>query len=164
MKLAKRQDGYTLLITLVLILLFVVLGMSLMSLTSSGIAKNEVRQDITRSASLSDKGIDRITSEINTELTTALGTSGLTRGNFIDKLEEVLDKYKCTGSNVIKSGRGDTGEFEVCVESYVDTKDENNVENPLRKEVTFISIGESGNKERELVSTIEIGSTMFRIF
>ncbi|WP_203246777.1 hypothetical protein [Sporosarcina beigongshangi] len=155
----KKQGGYTLLLTLVLLILFTALGFSLVALTSSGIAKNAKRQDITQSATLSEMGIDRMTKQINSELTAALGESGLGRGAFISELEKLLNKYKCSGANVLEQTNS-TGTFEVCINNYIDTKDDKGEDNPLRKLVYFTSIGATGNSTRTLASEIEIGAEL----
>ncbi len=157
MKVDQKQGGYTLLLTLVLLILFAALGFSLITLTSSGIIKNTKRQEIIQSTALSEMGIDRITKEINHELTESLGLIGLRRPDFIDRLENTLDKYLCSVLNSNNPTAGTTGEYKVCIKGYVNTEDKNGV-NPLRKLVTFTSKGESGSTERTLTSKIEIGA------
>ena len=162
MKVDQRQGGYTLLLTLVLLILFAALGFSLMTLTSAGIVKNTKRQEITQSTALSEMGIDRMTKQINTELTDALGENGLPRGKFVEKLEATLKNYRCDNSYMLKLPISDsgTGTFEVCIESVVDTDDGKGKSNDLRKLVGFKSIGTAGNSDKALISKVEIGAEL----
>lgn len=163
-----NQSGYSLLITIVLIILFSILGLSMLALTSSGIQKNEVRQDTVRSADLSDKGIDYLSKQINSDLTIKLGSNGLPRGKFIEELEKTLNSYLCPPSHqsadeknrTTNSIKGQTGKTDVCIKSYIDSKDDKGVDNPLRKLVTFNSIGVSGTALRNLNSEVEIGAEL----
>lgn len=153
----SKQNGYSLLVTLILVLLFSILGLSLLSITTSGISKNNIRQNINQSADLSDKGIDYITQKINTELTTYLGKTGQPRNEFIIKLKDVLEGYKCQKNTTILENTV-TGNAQVCIESIGAVYDTDGKENPLRKLVEFNSIGHAGNAKRKLTSSIEIGA------
>lgn len=153
----NKESGYALLVTLMIILVFSVLGVSLMMMTMNGSAKNEIRQDITRSTDLSIKGIDLITTKINYDLTEYLGANGKPRADFIYQLERTLDLYLCSGTNTI-SLSGETGTSDVCIDTYEDTLDDKGQANPLRKLVTFTSLGESGKSTENVVSKIEIGA------
>lgn len=152
----KKQNGYALLVTLLIMVVFSILGTSLLMFTLNGGSKNEVREDITQSADLSQKGIDLITTQINSELTTYLGTNGRPRTEFIFQLENYLNNYLCSKNAAAKTGT--TGKYKVCIDSYVDSIDENNEVNELKKLVTFKSIGTSGNSNRTLTSKIEVGA------
>lgn len=157
MNVKKNENGYALLVTLMIIIVFSILGSSLIMLTMNGSTKNEIRQDVTRSTDLSIKGIDLITSQINHDLTDYLGANGKPRADFVYQLERTLDTYHCSGSNTI-SITGETGTSDVCVDTYQDTVDNEGLANPLRKLVTFTSVGESGKGSENIVSKIEIGA------
>lgn len=153
----KNQKGYALLLTLGIIIIFTILGASLLMMTSNGSAKNNVRQDITRSSDLSQKGVDFVTTQVNSDLTTFLGENGRPRTEFVYQLERILDGYLCTGTASVPI-TGETGTYAACIESYTDTVDKDNQPNPLKKLVTFKSIGKAGNADRVLKSKIEIGA------
>ncbi|EIM05626.1 hypothetical protein A1A1_14959 [Planococcus antarcticus DSM 14505] len=153
----KNQQGYALLLTLGIVVILTILGASLLMLTSNGASKNEVRQDITRSSDLSQKGIDLVTTQVNSELISFLGENGRPRTEFTFQLERILNKYMCTESSSIPI-QGETGTYKACIESYVDTVDSENLVNPLKKLVTFKSIGTAGDANREMFSKIEIGA------
>ena len=83
----KNQRGNAFLITLAIIILFTLLGMAMLSATSSGIKKNVSRQETVQATALSEKGVAQITKQINSELTVELGVNGLSKGSFIEVLE-----------------------------------------------------------------------------
>lgn len=152
----KKQNGYALLVTLLIMVVFSILGTSLLMFTLNGGSKNEVREDITQSADLSQKGIDLITTQINSELTSVLGNNGLPRSEFLSVLNTTLNKYLCSKNS--STNTSTTGQYKVCIDSYVDSIDEKSEINDLKKLVTFKSIGTSGNANRTLTSKIEVGA------
>lgn len=163
MKPIKNNKGYALLITLAILILFTALGLTILALASSGTKKNVIRQETIQATALSEKGIDQITTQINSELTKELGENGLPRGLFVTKLESILIKYKCPPnvqqniSNMEKT-LSNTGEFGACILDFDDSIDENGQINDLRKLVKFASIGHTGKAERYLTSDVEIGA------
>ncbi|MBD7943727.1 hypothetical protein H9650_06305 [Psychrobacillus sp. Sa2BUA9] len=161
MQYMKNQSGNTLLITLIILIVFSILGLSLMSLSISGLTKNEIRQDNVRSEDLSEKGIDRITQQINSELTQKIDESnGLTRTNFINILNSTINKYKCTTGSPITDSSGKTGTYKTCIKEVKPTYEKGNpaVENELRKLIVFESHGISGNSTKTMTTEIEIGA------
>lgn len=161
MQYMKNQSGNTLLITLIILIVFSILGLSLMSLSISGLTKNEIRQDNVRSEDLSEKGIDRITQQINSELTQKIEESnGLTRTNFINILNSTINKYKCKTGSPITDSSGKTGTYKTCIKEVKPTYEKGNpaVENELRKLIVFESNGISGNSTKTMTTEIEIGA------
>ncbi|MFJ5768460.1 hypothetical protein [Psychrobacillus sp. NPDC093180] len=157
----KNQNGYTLLITIVILILFSILGLSLLTLTMGGVSKNDIRQDNVRSVDLSEKGIDHITHQINAELTKKLEeSSGLTRTNFISLLNSTINKYKCTTGTAVVDPNGKTGVYNACIKDVKPTYEigQPTVENDLRKLIVFESKGTSGNSSNTLLTEIEIGA------
>ena len=75
MRYLKNNHGYTMLIAIVAIVLFAVLGLSLMTLTTNGIAKNQSRVAVVQSKDLSEKGIDFAVTSVQTTLQNALKDS-----------------------------------------------------------------------------------------
>lgn len=94
MDVIKNKQGNTFIITIVLLLIFSILGLSLISLTLSGASKNEVRQDEVRASALAEKGMDRIIQEINSELTKSIG-DGVDRNTFKSNLNQIIQLNKC---------------------------------------------------------------------
>lgn len=164
MKRIKNEEGYGLLFAIGLLLIISILGMGLMGLSLNGAKRTEARENIVQSGDLSTKGIEHIEKEVQTELVDSLGASGMSVDNFKIKLEEVLNKYKCDQGNSINSENLTTGRYETCIESYKDFKttvEGVEIANPLKKEVTFKSIGTTGTKEEVIKSTITFGAQSF---
>lgn len=161
MPILSKQHGNTLLITLVILILFSILGLSLLSISISGMSKNEIREDKIQSQDLSEKGIDRITHEINSELTKKIEeNNGLTRTNFINLLNTTVNKYKCTSGGSIADPNGKTGSYNACIKEIKPTFEKNKptIENELRKSIVFESKGKSGDSTKILLTEIEIGA------
>ncbi|MFZ0576714.1 MAG: hypothetical protein WAM41_04315 [Psychrobacillus psychrotolerans] len=161
MPIISKQHGNTLLITLVILILFSILGLSLLSISISGMSKNEIREDNIQSQDLSEKGIDRITHQINSELTKKIEeNNGLTRTNFINLLNSTVNKYKCTSGGSIADSNGKTGSYNACIKEVNPTFEKNKptVENELRKSIVFESKGKSGDSTKILLTEIEIGA------
>lgn len=159
MKSLKEQNGSTLLVTLVLVILFTVLGLSLLSLSISGTSKNTIREDTVASYDLSQKGIDYLVNKVEYDIKTELGTNGLAASTFVNKIESILDKYKCTNlGNPDKSKTGTTGNMEYCIDSYTNKIDVSGKENVHRKIVKIRSIGSSGTVSKDILHEIEIGA------
>lgn len=160
-KYLKSQKGYTLLLAFVLIILFSILGLSLLALTSSGISKNEVRQDKTRALAQADKGLDFALADINSKLDAYIKAEigGLTQANFSNKLDNTLKSYFCNQNNTSfgTTAQTATGEFKVCIQPFSLGK-ENNVDYPIKRTVTFKSKGISGIKWEIVTAQVIIGA------
>lgn len=155
----KNQNGSSLLLTLVLVILFSVLGLSLLSLSISGSSKNNIRQDTVGAYDLSQKGIDYLVNKIEYEIKTELGENGLAASTYVSKLEAILNKYKCSNlSNGDKSRTVTTGNMEYCIENYSNKIDPSGKENVHRKVVNIKSIGTSGKVNKNMLHEIEIGA------
>lgn len=156
----KNSHGYSLLLTLVLIILFTVLGLSLIALTSAGITKNEIRQDSTRSIDQADKGVDYIIADIQNKLDTFITSKagGLTQAEFKGHLINVIKSYHCNSSNLTIDRNTGLGHVRVCIEEDPNLMLDG--DNPLKKTVTIRSTGYSGNREisKVIKSQVEIGA------
>lgn len=156
----KNSQGYSLLLSLGLIILFSVLVLSLLALTTAGITKNEIRQDNTRSIDQADKGIDYIIADIQNNLDTFIKSKagGLTQAEFKGHLINVIKSYYCNSSNLTIDGKTGLGYVSVCIEE--DPKILLDGDNPLKKTVTIRSTGYSGNRKisKVIKSQVEIGA------
>ncbi|NME06159.1 hypothetical protein [Psychrobacillus sp. BL-248-WT-3] len=158
MRRLKNQAGNTLIISVILLVLFSVIGLSIMTLTMNGISKNEVRENNIRAAAYAEKGIDRITQQINLELETVLKNtnySGLPRENFIKILNSTLDHYTCSNNMITEKDK-----YSVCIKKISPTYEiyDETIENKTRKLIKFESTGYSGGVEKVLSSKIEMGA------
>lgn len=64
----KNEKGFSLVVTLLAVVIVMVLGLSLLLITSDGIQKNISREDQTEVHALATKGIDYITAEMDVKL------------------------------------------------------------------------------------------------
>src|SRR5690625_2562591 len=157
MRILHNQNGYTLFLTVLIILLFSILAISLITLTISGAKKSSAREEVTQASELADKGVQHITQQINKELEDALGENGLPRDEFMNELIRILRQYECDTGN-LTSLEKNTGDYKVCIENIGKTFDENGNENELRKLVSFRSIGDANNRTKQIVADVEIGA------
>ena len=84
----KSEKGYSLLLTTAVVVLFTILGLSLLTLTSSGVLKNKQRESQIQAQDLADKGITYAVNDIQKYLEN--GLNGKTKGADFKKLLEIL--------------------------------------------------------------------------
>lgn len=166
-KIIQNNNGYALLLTFGIVILFTVLGLSLMTLTMSGTAKNSSREDNTQALNLAEKGIDFIVNEINTHLSD-FTKEGKSRDDFIGELEKFNQnntRYKCTfdsKGNLINGLKITTSNSNkdislACIKSVHEVSDVNGL-NDLKKNLEIISFGKVDGKNKQLTTFIEIGA------
>lgn len=166
-KTIRNSNGYALLLTLGILILFTVLGLSLMTLTMSGTAKNSTREDDTQALNLAEKGLDFILNEINTHLA-EFTKEGKSRDDFIGELEKFNQnnlRYKCTFDSkgiLIKGLKITTSNSQndtslACIKSVHEVNDANGL-NDLKKKLEIISFGEVDGKNKQLTTFLEIGA------
>ncbi|ANU25653.1 hypothetical protein [Planococcus versutus] len=165
--LSDNQEGYSLLLTLIIIVLFSILGVSLIAMSFNGTTKNEIREDIVQSSDLASKGIEHANAQITKELNEAVTASGISAVEYVNKLNSVVDKYKCSGNKSI-TGQATSGagtNYTVCIFKSVDDSESmmtiNSTQKYLRKIITFKSTGISGDKSNILYAKYNIGSTQY---
>lgn len=157
-KYLKNEQGYTLVIVLIVLVLFTVIGAGLITLNLNNSMKNASREDNTQAQDLSVKGIDFVVREIETKVKTiASATNGLTPDQFSQQFNTILNSYKCENATYnlttsLTASTPQTGDATYCIEKIDDT------EKPLMKKVTFKSIGSTENKEVESKATYLLGS------
>lgn len=167
MKLLKSEKGYSLLLTLMIIVLFSILGTSLIAMSMNGMQKNDTRERTIQSNDLATKGINHITAQITSELNTALANNGLSASNYVMKITEITNKYKCTGGSPIEqnASTGAGTKYSTCIQKIEDDLTSGIQVNAkteyLRKNITFKSTGISGNKNETFYSTYSIGATNY---
>lgn len=155
MKYVEKEQGYTLLITVMIIVLFTILGMSLMSLTISGANRSELRESTSQAQDLAMKATDFAVEEIKLKMTTALA-GGKNASAFKTALENVLNEYLCSNGMTVLPNTT-TGTAEVCILAPYSDISPNN---PYKKIVLFNSVGKANGKEETIQSTYEIGADL----
>lgn len=157
MKRVQDEHGYTLFTALLIAVLFTVLAMTLLSITMSGLAKNVSREEFVQARELSEKGLLGIVSQIHHELNRELQNDPPTESEFIDKLNETIDKYACTGGTKVggaSSNPKKEGKFEACIETNHPARDRTQP----RQVITFKSKGIVNGREQTLETQVFIGA------
>lgn len=154
----STERGYALLLTLVIIIIFTFMAVSFTFLMVSGTKRSIIRENYTQAQELSEKGMQHIISAIESQLNTALGSSGLSTNDFVTTLEATLDQYLCDTDGNIRVEGLTTGSYDVCISEYENLIDESGEENELRKIVKFVSIGEADDRHKQTEFYMEIGS------
>lgn len=148
----QNGKGYALLLTLAVLILFSILGLSLLTLTASGVKKNEMRQYQIQSQDLADKGITFIVKETQKHLETVLsnaikaGQNGITKDAFKIALETAIDnrKIKCENNNALEITGNNGSISKVCIEKIDSVSSDE--KDKFKRKVTYRSIGIVGGK------------------
>ena len=169
MKIFKNEKGYTLLFTFAAIVLFSILGLSLITLTSNGVSRNEVRQSTSQSHDLAEKGITYFSEHLNTELEKKIDDIKTKVNKNVEVKKHFNDLaalYACKGltnddsPNIVystdkfKTIESDLGTTNVCI-----LKIEPSPTNEYSRLITFKSIGtvKGETNETTFESTSEVG-------
>lgn len=149
---ANNEQGYTLFLAVFIGVLFSIMAITLITFTSSGILKNDNHEDKQQALELSEKGLEHITQQIKHKLQEELEQyeDGLTKFAYTELIDQTLANYTCD-KKIEEAGK--TGDYEACVVEQPDKG-----KNILPKEVKLQSIGLVDNKEKEITTTVEIGS------
>lgn len=118
----KSEKGYSLFLTVLIVVLFSILAVSLLAIVMSGTSKNMIREDFTQANELSEKGFQHIVNQINYELQQNILEKGVSETQFKSLFLSVLNKYKCpsTGEEYPIIGTGDTGAYQTCIDRWED--------------------------------------------
>ncbi|WP_026906452.1 hypothetical protein [Paucisalibacillus globulus] len=153
----KVEQGYTLLLAVLIGVLFSIMIVSLITITMSGVSKNDVREDNQQATALSQKGLDHIANYISTDLKEKIG-DGIPQDDFIVVLDELLDSLSCDNEPILHNINSVTGNYDVCVNKHHKDINEAGQEVPTRQKVEFKSLGIVDGTEKEMVSTMIIGA------
>lgn len=155
-KLLFNEKGYSLFLTIFIMILFSVLSIMMLSLVVSGAKKNVIREEYTQADELSQKGIEHITNQIQKELEDVIGENGISKTHFIDEMERILNEYLCENNDASPIQESNlTGDYAVCIDDWEDSEGEYG---DLRKKVTFLSTGMVDGKETSIKTTMLIGA------
>ena len=151
----SRQQGYTLFLTVLVVVIFSILAMTLLTVTLSGAKKSEVREDVTQAGELAEKGVNHLLQEIQLELQNEINqhVDGMLRSDFTEVLDNTIKEYMCP-SNIVTGG--EQGRYDTCIveklssEKYI-----------LPQIIKIESIGRVDNKTKKYHTTVELGANMF---
>lgn len=147
----RGERGYTLFLTVLILVVFSVISVSLITITISGAKRSEVREDITQAGELAEKGLKHLMQEINHELQKELDqqSDGLTVSDYTSLVDQIIDDYIDRENMVISN---ETGTYDVSIIENLDRHT-----NSLPKRVKVKSIGKTEDKEKELIATVSFG-------
>ena len=173
MKFIKNNKGYSLLIAIFALVIFAVIGLSLLTVTANGFKKNGSREDIVLATDLADKGVKYVVSDVQTKLENMIKTpmGKVTFSNELDKMfgynsatqTLTTSALHCDPSNTkgikIDSGTA-TNYTNVCIVNVEMIKTGGVVleEDRYKRIVTFKSIGVVGDKVKETISKVIFGT------
>lgn len=148
----KNESGYTIVLTLMLIVLFTILGISMMNLTLSGSKKSESREANTQASDLSMKGLDYFVETIQYDVNAYLNvTGGKSITDYKNYFDLELAKYSCSqGTTLLEDTT--TGEAVYCIEKIEPA----NAIDTL-KHVTIYSKGTVDGKVKENRTVVQMG-------
>lgn len=166
----QNDSGYTLLLAICVILIFSILGLSLMTLTASGVAKNTNREEIIQAQDLSEKGIDYAVGDIQKILEKQIVATPMGKTEFGGFLNTTLNNsnLKCpadgqpfpnnTGLQIPAENNNLT---KVCIENVQMIKNDAGIteeKDMYKRIVTFRSVGIVNGKEHISKSDVIIGT------
>lgn len=166
----QNDKGYSLLLAIGAILIFTVLGLSLITLTTNGIAKNSHREDTILAQDLSDKGIDFAVNDIQNTLEKQIIATPMGKTEFGTFLDTTLNKtnLKCPaagqplpaniGFHIPTENNNIT---KVCIEAVKMITNSSGIteeKDKYKRLVTFRSYGVVKNKEHISKTDVIIGT------
>lgn len=166
----QNDRGYALLLAFCAILIFSILGLSLLTLTSSGVAKNTNREEIILATDLSDKGIEFAVGDIQKTLEEQIVATPMGKTDFGKLLDNTLKNaiLKCPDAgNTIPDEIGyyikaeNNNKTRVCIEDAQMIKNAAGVteeQDMYKRIVTFRSVGIVNGKEHTTKSEVIIGT------
>ncbi|MEO4053322.1 hypothetical protein [Solibacillus sp. CAU 1738] len=169
-KYLRNDKGYSLLLSICVILIFSILGLSLMTLTSSGVAKNANREEIIQAQDLSDKGIEFAVGDIQKTLEEKIKATPMGKTEFGTYLDKTLNNsnLKCPDEgqpipdNIGYKIPGENSSFtKVCIEKVdmiISASGITEEKDKYKRIVTFRSVGVVNSKEHVSKSEVIIGT------
>ena len=160
----KNKDGYALLIAVAVLMIFAILGLSLMGLTANGIQKNETRENIVQATDLADKGTDFLIKNIQTELEEYITNGNINKALFKEKLLSTIQAPNLDCRNNGLKIPGDNGNTRACIDVknikdvYIRKEDGSLIVQELKRQVPIISTGIVNGKEVKTTATVIVGT------
>lgn len=147
------ENGYTLFLVVLIIVLFGILTISLLTITFNGAKKSASREDVTQATELSDKGVQRFIHEIQSQLNEILKLSNneISSDDFEVKMKQSLQQFHCDVGEAY-TGTGETGNYSVCIQDIIDT-DEKTI-----KDVIIVGTGIVDEKTINIDETVRFGA------
>lgn len=167
MKILKSEKGNTLVITILVLVMAAVIGLSLMSLSMNGTKRNVHREDDTQATRYAENGIKHMTLHLEKKVHEILFPKNenpekyypniggqydhAMKAEFLSSFNGEVDDYLCDSGTTKLI---DSNKYEVCIEDA----SSHNSSNDTLKELIFISKGFADGEEKKITSTIKIGA------
>lgn len=161
----SSEYGYSLLMTFGIVLIFSVVGMSLITIVSNGSNKNEIRQNSVHSQNLSDKGVNYLLEDITRSLQDDVLLTDIKQSEFVPLLENKLKDSKLACPNQVtenttqgvKIPSADGKTTIICIADVV--KVSNEEADKYRRKVTIKSYGFSNGQSKVSEVVAIVGTT-----
>ena len=165
----KTNNGSALLIAIAVLMIFTVLGLSLVTLTANGLTKNQSRENIVYATDLAEKGIQFAVTDLQKKLEIEIKQNPMGKRQFALYLDDTLNatNLQCptTGSNIPEnigykiSGENNT-KTKICIKKVgkVLTNGFEEEKDFYKRNVTFKSIGYVNGKEHVIHSEVVLGT------
>ena len=155
-----KQRGYTLFLTVLLFVVFSVIGLTLITLSLSGINRSANSENVTQASELAEKGLTHLIKQIDHDLQKELKKyehqDGLKKSLYIKIIEETVDKYNCKKPVNEINENGKTGQYQACVDEYIDRGKEH-----LPQRIILKTTGNANEKQKEVYAVVEIDGNAF---
>lgn len=173
LKYTRNEQGYTLILTFAILILFTLLGFTLLTMTMNGAAKNSNRQNIVSAQDLAEKGASFMVNELQLTLQNFIAPNGVLKNigkaQFKERLEQLVNnrKYQCdnrsytserdfANANGIIFDGDKGGKTLTCIESVKNVSNEE--KDAYRKIVTLKSLGFVNGKLHTIYNDVIIGT------
>lgn len=154
----ERERGYTLFLTVLVIVVFSVITMTLMTVTITGAKRSEVRETVTQAEELAEKGVIHLMNQINHELQRKVEQvpESMKQSDFINELEKIIANYTCVQEENWIHQINETGKYKVCVHEDLDRGS-----SQLPHKVKIKSEGRAEDRSKTLYATVEFNGNAF---
>src|SRR5690625_5250017 len=141
-----QEKGYTLFLTISIVLLFDVLSLSILSITIVGAQKSSERADTNKTTEIAQKGVKQLKQQNNHDIQKKINTypGGVTKSHYVELLEETLVTYTCSGNETYI--KGETGKYHTCVEDIGEPQ--------VPREVKIKSLGKVDAREKMIMTKV----------
>lgn len=160
----KNNNGSALLIAVAILMIFTILGLTLMTLTTNGLAKNETRENIVQATDLADKGIEFIIADIQAKLQEFISSGNVNKSLFQAELLSIIQDNNLDCSNSGIEIPADNGLTKVCIDTksienaYLKKEDGTLILQELKRIVPIYSTGIVNNKEVTTSAKASVGT------
>lgn len=152
MKFIRSEQGHTLLLTIFVLSIATIIGLTLISISLNGTTRNVHRENYTQATKHAEDGISHITTYIENELEKIIPSpsigSSFSLDTFKSNFRQILNEYDCSNKNLEYIDDGIT-HYSVCIQ--------NKGNNDLYKKVEIKSTGYANGEEKTIIAEVLLG-------